>query len=232
MKRFYKDVVVTPECGVTLDGRPVRTPAKRPLLLPGAALAEAVAEEWRQQGEHILPHLMPLTGLANAAIDRVVEDPKGFAAGLTAYGETELLCYRAAEPPELVARQAKIWDPILDWASTRFGVAFTRVIGIMHQPQPSETLERLSAAGAARSPWELAALSPLVTISGSLVIPLALVEEAILPEAAFDAAHLDELWQAEQWGEDDFALEARAVHRRDFLAAARFLDLLRDGCRD
>ena len=227
MKRFYKQVTTTSDCGVMLDNRPVRTPAKLPLILPNIALTEAVAEEWREQADDIAPHLMPLTGLANAAIDRVTRDPEAFAGGLSAYAESELLCYRAGDPPALVARQNKIWDPILHWAGDRFNVTFTRVTGIMHQPQPRESLDRLTAAIAARTPWELAALSPLVTISGSLIIPLALADEAVLPEAAFDAAHLDELWQAEQWGEDDFALEARAVHRRDFLAAARFLDLLR-----
>ena len=228
MKRFYKEVTATPECGVMLDSRPVRTPDKHPLILPNAALAGAVADEWRDQGEEILPHRMPLTGLANAAIDRVSADPKSFAAGLSTYGETELLAYRAGDPPALVARQARIWDPLLEWASARYTVSFTRVTGIMHQPQPPETLRRLFEAVEELSDWQLAALSPLVTISGSLIIPLALIEGAILPEAAFDAAHLDELWQAEQWGEDDFALEARAVHRRDFLAAAHFLDLLHD----
>ncbi len=227
MKRFYKQVSVTPDLGILLDNRPVKTPAKATLILPNAALAEAVAEEWRAQGADINPFSMPFTGFANAAIDRVSADPAEFAAGIATYAETELVCYRAGEPPELVARQAALWDPVLRWAEQRYTVSFTRVTGIMHQPQPPETLERLSRAIAERGDWELAPLSPLVTISGSFLIALAMLDDAMPAEAAFDAAHLDELWQAEQWGEDDFALEARAAHRKDFLAAAQFLDLVR-----
>lgn len=227
MKRFYSEVAVTERRGITLDGRPVRTPGKAELLLPNAALAEAVAEEWRAQGEIIDPRSMPMTGYANAAIDRVAPDCASFAAGLGRYGESELLCYRAAEPPELVERQAAGWDPILDWARRRFDIGFTLVTGIIHQPQPEATVRTLAAAIAARDAFALAALSPIVTIGGSLVIALAVAEHAITPEVAFDAAHLDELWQAEQWGDDDFALEARAAHRSDFLSGCRLLDLLR-----
>jgi chaperone required for assembly of F1-ATPase len=229
VKRFYKDVLVTEERGITLDGRAVKTPAKAPLILPNIALAEAVADEWRAQGEEIDPHSMPCTGLSNAAIDHTSADPDRFAADLALYGETELLCYRAEEPFALVAKQNQDWNPLLGWAQARYDVSFTLVRGIMHQPQPPETLARLGEAVQSFTPFELAALSPLVTISGSLVIALALAEGAITPQAAFDAAHLDELWQEEQWGADDFALDARAVRRRDFLSAARFFDLARHG---
>lgn len=226
MKRFYTDVSVTPERGITLDGRAVRTPAKAPLYLPTIAMAEAVADEWQAQGEQLDPRTMPITGLANAAIDRVSADPTGFATTLSAYGESELLCYRAEGPDVLVARQATEWDPILSWARARYDVGFRLVSGIMHQPQPAETLSRLADAVAARSAFELAALNPLVTISGSLVLALAVLEQELDADTAFAAAHLDELWQAEQWGDDDFAIKARADHHRDFVAAARFLDLL------
>jgi chaperone required for assembly of F1-ATPase len=226
MKRFYKTVSVTPERGILLDARPVRTPAKALLILPNDGLAEAVAVEWRAQGADIVPHSMPCTGLANAVIDRVAPNPAAFAAGLSQYAESELLCYLAGDPPDLVARQDAVWGPLLAWARARYDVGFTLVTGIMHQPQPPETLVRLSAAMAARSPWELAALSPIVTISGSLVMALAVVEHEIAPDAGFDAAHLDELWQAEQWGEDWMAADARAAHRKDFLDACAFLRLL------
>ena len=227
MKRFYKQASVTPDLGIALDGRPVRTPGRLPLTLPTAALAEAVAGEWQAQGEEIVPQAMPLTGLANAAIERIAPDTAAFAAGLAAYAETELLCYRADAPPALVARQADIWDPVLGWAQARYDVGFVLVEGIVHRPQPPETLARLSAAIAARNAFELAALSQIVTISGSLVIALAVLEGELDPDPAFDAGHLDELWQAEQWGEDDFALDQRAARRADFLAACTFLRLLR-----
>jgi chaperone required for assembly of F1-ATPase len=230
VKRFYTDVSVAEEdggWGVTLDGRPVRTPARASLLLPNFALAEAVAEEWRAQGERIDPHAMPMAGLANAAIDRIAPDPAGFAAPIARYAEGDLLCYRAEEPPELVARQAAEWDPILDWARGRYDAGFVIVTGIIHIPQPAATVSRLGAALAAFDAFAMAAIHPLVTISGSLIIALALAEDALQSEAAFDAAHLDELWQAELWGEDELALEARAARRTDFTAACRFLALSR-----
>ena len=229
MKRFYEKVSAEREGGaftIRLDVRPVKTPARNVLALPNRALAEAVAEEWRAQGESIDPRSMPLTGLANAAIDRI--DPAAFASNLAAYGETDLLCYRAEEPPELVARQDARWNPLLDWARARYDIAFELATGIIHRPQPANTVARLAEAIGARNAFELAALSPLVTISGSLVIALALAEGAISAGDAFDAAHLDELWQAERWGEDSLATQAREARRRDFLAAARFLELLTD----
>ena len=225
MKRFYKAVGVTAENGILLDSRPVRTPAKALLILPNNALAKAVAGEWCAQKDDIDPHAMPFTGLANAAIDRVAPDRASFASGLSAYGENELLCYRAAEPPPLVERQNIVWNPLLDWAQSRFDVNFTLVTGIMHQPQPPETLARLSTAMTTHDPFQLAALSPMVTIGGSLVLALAVADGALTPEAAFDAAHLDELWQEEMWGADYFALQTRAAHRTDFLAACRFFEL-------
>jgi chaperone required for assembly of F1-ATPase len=225
VKRFYKDVTVA-DGAILLDGRPVRTPVREKLVLPTAALAEAVAEEWRAQADEIDPRSMPLTGLANAAIDRVVPDPAAFAAPLALYAETDLLCYRADAPEDLVAAQALAWDPLLDWARARYDVHFTVTAGIVHVPQPPATAARLSEALAARSAFALAPMSPLVTISGSLVAALALAEGAIGADAAFAAAHLDELWQAEHWGEDYLARETREARRADFLAAARFLELL------
>lgn len=228
MKRFYKTVTVTPERGILLDARAVKTPAKAILILPTRALAEAVAQEWRAQDKDILPHSMPFTGFANAAIDRVSPDPAAFAAGLARYGETELMCYRADSPPDLVARQGVLWNALLGWASARYDIGFTLVTGIMHKHQPAEALARLSAIIAARNPWELAALSPIVTIAGSLVIALAVLEREIEADPAFDTAHLDELWQAEKWGEDWMAAETRAAHRKEFSDACRCLRLLND----
>lgn len=226
MKRFWKNVTVDAERGVRLDDRPVRTPGRVPLLLPTDMLAEAVTDEWRVVADDIDPRAMPLTGLANAAIDRIAPDPVAFAAGLAAYGESDLLCYRADSPPDLVARQAALWDPPLDWARERYDVHFEIVTGVMHRPQPAATIERLGAAIAARPAFELAPLSPIVTITGSLVLALALAERAMEAEAVWAAANLDEDWQAEQWGEDDLAVKARETRRRDFDAAARFLSLV------
>ncbi len=226
MKRFYKQVTVSEARGILLDMRPVLTPKKALLIVPNDGLANAVAEEWRAQGDKIDLHSMKITGLANAAIDVIAPDVATFAASLAAYGESDVLCYRANDPPDLVARQLDLWEPTLDWAQTRYGVTFARISGIMHQPQPPETLNRLAAAIGARTPFELAALSHIVTINGSLVIALALIEGAIAAGAAFDAAHLDELWQVEKWGEDSFATQAREAHRADFLSACRFLILL------
>lgn len=226
MKRFYKEVSVAPDKGVLLDGRPVRTPMRATLTLPNAALAEAVAGEWRAQGEEIDPRSMPLTGLANAAIDHVAADAAGFADNLAAYAESDLLCYRADDQPDLAKRQDAVWNPILDWARGRYDVSFTLVAGIMHQPQPPETIARLKEAVFARDAFALAALSPTVTISGSLIIALAIAEGALEPMAGFDAAHLDELWQAELWGEDALAVQAREARRHDFMVGVRMLELL------
>lgn len=225
VKRFWKDVAVVGG-EIHLDGRPVRTPGRAPLALPAPTLAEAVADEWRAVGETIDPRNMPLTGLSNAAIDRIAADPAAFAAGLAKYGESDLLCYRAAEPPELAARQAEAWNPPLDWAEGRFGVTFEITQGVMHTPQPAETIARLREAVAAFDPFRTAALSPIVTVTGSLVLGLALAEAAIGADAAWHAAQIDDAWQEEMWGTDPLAEQARAAHRFDFDAGARLLALL------
>jgi chaperone required for assembly of F1-ATPase len=229
MKRFYTSASIRrADDGyeILLDRRPVKTPARNSLRVPNESLAQAIAAEWEAQGEEIAPLAMPLTGLANAAIDRVAPDPESFAAGLSLYGESDLLCYRAEEPVPLVQRQSELWDPLLAWARQRFGVDFETVCGIIHRAQPSETLEMLRRAVAARGAFELAALSPLVTISGSLLIALALAEDAISLDAAWTAANLDEAWQAEQWGEDSEAAAVREARLQDFEAAYQFLELL------
>ena len=225
MKRFYKQVTVA-DRAILLDGKPVRTPARAELILPTPALTEAVAAEWRAQEGEIDPRSMRLTGLSNAAIDRVAPDLAVFARPLAAYAESDLLCYRADTPPELVARQAEAWDPLLDWASRRFDVHFTVTSGIIHAAQPEATIARLGQALAAYDAFHLAALAPLVTIGGSLVTALALAEKEVDPDSAFDLTHLDELWQARRWGEDRLALAARASRKSDFMAAAQLLDLL------
>ena len=225
MKRFWTNVAVTSDRGITLDARPVRTPGRAPLTLPTPALAEAVAAEWHGVGETIDPRAMPLTGLANATIDRVTPDPRTFAAGLARYADSDLLCYRADAPEPLVARQAAAWNPVIDWARGRYDIGIEIATGIIHRAQPPATLARLSEAVAALDAWTLAALSPVVTLTGSLLLALALVEEAATADAVWAAAHVDEDWQAEMWGEDALAAETRALRRAEFDAAVSFLVL-------
>lgn len=229
MKRFWTEVTVDADRAIRLDSRPVRTPGRAPLALPTLALAEAVADEWRAVGETLDPRAMPLTGLANAAIDRIAPSSAAFAASLAAYAETDLLCYRADSPAELVARQAAAWDPLLDWARDRYDVHFEIVTGVMHRPQPPATVARLGEAVASRDAFALAPLSPLVTLTGTLVGALALAERAVTANALWQAAMVDEDWQAERWGEDTLATQAREGKRRDYDAAAQFLSLLGDG---
>lgn len=230
MKRFWKTVTVESTdagLGIALDGRPVRTPGRVPLTLPTPALAQAVAGEWSAVEDRLDPRAMPLTGLANAAIDRIAPDPAAFAAGLAAYGESDLLCYRAEDPEPLVARQQAAWDPVLAWARQRYDVTFAITAGVMHVVQSPATMARLAEATTVRDAFALAGLSPIVTITGSLVLALALAERAFDAETVWNAAHVDEDWQVERWGEDPLATEARLIRRRDYDAAVQFLDALR-----
>jgi len=231
VKRFYDKASVERRddggFGILLDGRPVRTPTRAFLALPNAALAEAVAREWTEQGEEIDPASMAMTGFANAAIDQIAPDPAAFAATVSVYGESDLLCYRADGPAELVERHAAQWQPLLDWAAARFDVRFAVTHGVRHIAQPEATLARLREDVAARSPFLLAPLSSLVGLSGSLVIGLAAVEGPFDLSRLWQAAELDELWQAEQWGDDDEALLRRARRHGDFTRAAHFAALVR-----
>ena len=226
MKRFWTDVSVDAEGVVRLDGKPVRTPGRVPLALPYPALTEAVVAEWQAVTGEIDPRAMPMTGLSNAAIDRIAPDPLAFAANLASFGESDLLCYRAPEPPPLIARQAELWDPLLAWAQARYDVHFEIVHGIMHNAQPVATVARLLEALRSRSAWELAGLSPVVTIGGSLIAALALVERAASAEDVWRAVEADEDWQTEQWGRDEISVAALESRRRDFFAGAHFLDLI------
>lgn len=227
MRRFYTDVTLHEGDGgwqIALDARPLRTPKRAALSLPTQALAEAVAAEWRAQGDAIAPLTMPLTGLANAAIDIITLDPVAFATPLAAYGESDLLCYRAPEA-DLAAVEAASWNPLLDWAERRYGVEFTITTGIVHVAQAAATLGELRDALTVQPPFALAALSPIVTIGGSLVVALALVEGVDSAEALWDVVTLDERWQEERWGEDFEATAARERKHAEWLMAANFLTL-------
>lgn len=229
MKRFWKSaaaVEMDRGYAVELDGRPVKTPARAELAVPTSALAEAIAAEWNDSPEEVDPRTMPLTGLANAAIDRVASDKDAFAAGLARYGESDLTCYRAEGPETLVKRQTESWDALLGWARRRYDVDFATCSGVMHVPQPEETVSKLGHAVAMLDAFRLAGLSPLVTIGGSLVAGLAVVEKMMPATEAWEAVSLDDRWQMEQWGADAEAEAALDARRRDFLAGARFLELL------
>ena len=229
MKRFWKAAEAVAErdgWGVRLDGKPLRTPAKALLLIPSAALAQAIAGEWDAAGDTVDPRAMPLTGLANAAIDRVVPDRLAFAAGLAKYAEADLACYRAEGPQTLAERQAASWDQLLGWARRRYDVDFAVTTGIVHVDQPPATVERLAHEIATLDAFHLAGLSPLVTVGGSLVAALALEEEAMTAAQAWDAVSIDERWQLEKWGADAEAEAAMNNRRADFFAAASFLKLL------
>lgn len=228
MRRLYKQVAVSSCDGgftIQLDGKPVRTPARAAFVVESEALVHAIAEEWAAQGDTIIPATMPLNGLANAAIDLAAPDRSAFAAPLCAYAESDLLCYRAPEA-DLAAQQARMWNPILGWAEGHYAIEFTLATGIIHAAQPPATLAALGMAVQKLDPFHLAALAPLVTIGGSLVVALALIERAFDADTLWDAVTLDEIWQEQRWGAVDDAVKAREAKQAEWESAARFLELL------
>jgi chaperone required for assembly of F1-ATPase len=230
MKRFYREaaaVVSDPGFTVSLDGKPLLTPAKHALIVPSRALAEAIAAEWQGQGATVSPLALPLTRLVSTAIDRVGPHRAAIVAEIAKYAATDLLCYRVPEPPELVARQHAVWQPLLDWAHARFAARLVATESITPVAQASSALEAIARAVAGQEPMELVALHLATAACGSVVLGLALVEGRISPEAAFDAAQLDESFQMERWGEDAEQTRRRAALREDIVLAARFVGLLR-----
>jgi chaperone required for assembly of F1-ATPase len=218
--------------GVRLDGRAVRTPAKAELVVPTQALAQEIAAEWDAQEGVIAPATMPFTRAANAAIDRVAREREAVAGMLAEYGGSDLLCYRAESPAELVARQAEAWDPLLDWAESALSARLRTTCGVMHLEQDRDTLARLHDEVRLLDIWALTAFHDLVSLSGSLVIGFAALRDHAPVQALWQVSRIDESWQAEQWGSDE---EAEAVAQRkenDFLNAKRFHDLSRPrrGC--
>ena len=230
-RRFYRTATVAEADDgfqVDLDERPVRTPAGKPLVLPTLALARTIAEEWLAQTDEIRPQTMPITSLAATAIDRVVPRCAVIVDALLEYGESDLLCYRADEPSELVARQQACWQPALDWATERWGARLRVTIGIMPVPQPPEALAALRRAVAACDPLELTALAAAVPLCGSLVLGLALIDGRLDADRVFEVAHLDCIFQIERWGEDDELSTTLGRVRAELLDAATFLALARD----
>jgi chaperone required for assembly of F1-ATPase len=210
---------------VTLDGKPARTPAGRTLVAPTPPLAQAIAAEWQVQREFIDPATMPLTRLANAVIDGVADRPDAVVAEIEKYLASDLLFYRADAPQRLCERQAAQWDPVLAWARDKLGATFTLTAGVVHVTQAEEAL-RSAAAGVPSDPWAIGALHVVTTLTGSALIALALLQGAITPDAAWQAAHVDEDWNMEQWGRDELALERRAFRFAEFQAAASVLRAL------
>jgi chaperone required for assembly of F1-ATPase len=235
MKRFYEEAAVDAGEGgfcVLLDGKPMRTPAKAVLVVPTRALAEAIAEEWSgvpEKAEIKVAHL-PLTRLAATGLDRVPGQREKVIDDTAKYAGSDLLCYRATDPPSLVERQHKTWQPLLDWVAERYGARLAVADDMAFVAQPDEALARLRAAVAAHGDMALSSLYNLTHIAGSLVIALAVAEGRLVAEDAFAAAQLDELYQIERWGEDPIALERRTGVRNDIEAGARFLALL-EGAR-
>jgi len=231
-KRFWTEAAVFPSDGgwtVQLDGRPIKTPAKAPLVVPTQALAAMIAAEWDAQQGEIRPETMPATRAANAAIDKVRGQQSEVAEMVAAYGATDLLCYRAEHPDALVARQAQVWDPLLDWAARRYGVDWVLVPGVMPRPQPPQTVARLQARVAALDAFQLTAFHDLVSLPGSLVIGLAAAEAAFPVHDLWQAARLDDLWQAEHWGADEEAEAAASLRAAAFFQADRLFRAMRSG---
>ncbi|WP_119462792.1 ATP12 family protein [Rhodospirillaceae bacterium SYSU D60014] len=230
MKRFYKKVrtaAVEDGFQVLLDERPVRTPGRAPLVVPTQPVAEAIATEWQAQGEAVKPLTMPLTRLATTAIDRVTAHREGVIDEVASYAATDLLCYRADQPAELVARQNALWQPLLDWATLRYDAPLTVTTGVLPQPQPAGSLVALRAAVAALGTLKLTALHAATTACGSVIIALALLEDRIDAVGAWETSQLDETFQIEVWGEDAEAAARREALRQDIEATARFMALLR-----
>lgn len=229
-KRFWKAAEAVPEgagFAVHLDGRAVKTPAKAPLILPTEALARAVAAEWQAQDERIDPLSMPFTRSANSALDRVAPQHAEVAEIVAAYGESDLICYRAESPAALVARQAEAWDPLVDWARDALAAPLVMATGVMHVPQPATSIEALRARVHRQDAFALTALHDLTALSGSLVMGLAVLEGETTPEALWALSRVDEDWQATQWGEDEEAAAVAARKRGDFLHAAALFRLSR-----
>jgi chaperone required for assembly of F1-ATPase len=221
-RRFYEAVAVRDDptgFAIELDGRPIRTPARRMLAAPRRTLAEALAAEWRAQTAFINPAEMPMTRLANTIIDGVAAAQDEVAGEIVKYLGSDLVCYRAATPEGLVARQSRHWDPILAWANAALGAEFATVQGITHVRQPDNAIARASAA-IPHDAWRLGAVHVVTTLTGSALIALALASGAIALDAAWAAAHVDEDWNMEFWGRDELSLKRRVYRFAEMTAAA------------
>ena len=230
MKRFYKEPAVAPVGGghaVILDGRLIKTPGKRDLIVPSPALAKAMAAEWQAQQSEIRRETMPLTRLAGVTIDRSATDREAVVRQLADYAGTDLVCYRATHPPALAARQEAVWQPLIDWASERYDAPLVVTNGVIPASQPAASLAAFAMAVAGHDDFALTALQAATAACGSLVIALALLEGRLDASQAFAASQLDESFQIEAWGEDKEQAERRTALAVEIAAAARFMSLLR-----
>ncbi len=226
MRRFYREVTISDEADghqVLLDGQPLRTPAKRHLRAPSAELAQAIAEEWAGQENEIRPAMMPLTRLASTALDRMPAQRTAAIDQVSEYATTDLLCYRAAHPLELVERQRHRWQPLLDWAAEAYGARLVVTTGLVPVAQPEPAVQRLRGRVEALRDWPLVGLHTATTALDSLILGLALLESRIDPEAAFTASLLDELFEIERWGQDSETERRHVALRREVEAAATFI---------
>jgi len=229
LKRFWEQAhVVKAEGGFTvkLDKRPLKTPMKRPLIVPSEALAAEIAAEWQAIEGKVDHATLPYTQFAHAGLDQAIDERAEIAAKISLYGETDLLCYRAETPQELVKRQAAAWDPLLVWSAETLGAPLTATAGIVHLAQPAATLKALAAHVQPYQGFELKALYDWVTISGSLVLALAVAKRRLSAEEAWGLSRLDESWQEEQWGVDDEAKKLADSKRATFLLVERALSLI------
>lgn len=230
MRRVYREVRVAPSGGgwsILLDARSLQTPARAALLLPRRALADAVAAEWDAQTENVVPATMPLMRLAATAIDRTAPQRAAVIDEIVGYAETDLVCYRADRPLELVARQGEAWQPLVDWITLRFDAPLLVTAGVVPKPQPAAAIGAIRAAVEPSDPFWLTALHSATTACGSVAIGLALAEQYLDAGRAWQLSQLDETFQIEQWGEDPEAALRRANLKRDIEATAHFMELLR-----
>lgn len=228
MKRFYKAVGVAAEesgFSVRLDDRPVKTPAKNGLLLPTRPLADAIAGEWEAQPEEIDPHSMRLTRLANSAIDRVTEHREAVIGEIAGFADTDLVCYRAAEPEALAEKQAAGWDPLVSWVAEHHGIDLLTTTGLLPVAQREASAKAVQAAIRAFDVFSLAGLHLVTSACGSVVLGLAVADGRIDGPAAWELSLIDETFQIEEWGEDPEATKRRAGLLEDITAAAEYLRL-------
>ncbi len=224
-KRFYKEVTVAPSgegWTVLLDGKPVRTPARRPLELPTQAAARIVADEFDAQPDEINPALMPATRLANTVVDGIAPDPQPIIEDVIRFAASDLLCYRAQSPRELVDRQSALWDKVIDWYRDAHGANFILAEGVMHVAQPREAMAIFSAiANRHADPFSAGCIHTFATLTGSAMLALAIAEGFLTVEEAWEAANVDEDWNVAHWGEDAEAVQRREARWRDMEAAGR-----------